>query len=81
MGLADELRAPPLGLHRGQMCTVRLLLDDLETADPEGAAALREVLAGTQLPASTIARRLQAAGWPIGVSTMQRHRRGECRCP
>lgn len=81
MGLADDLRAPTSSLHRGQLCTVRTLLEELDVSDPDGAKALRDVLAQSSMPATVIARRLQAAGWPIGVSTMQRHRRGECQCP
>lgn len=81
MGLADDLRAPaPESYHLGQMCRVRLLLDELDSSDPEGATALRDVMAAKQMQSTLIARRLSDAGFTLSVSSIQRHRRQECRC-
>jgi hypothetical protein len=81
MGLADDLLAPHRSSNRGATCSVELLLGELTAADPEGAAALVTVLADQRFPATTISRRLTGAGWELSAQIIQRHRRGECKCP
>lgn len=79
MSLADELLAPtpPPTVIR---CRVALLLQRLDAQDPEGAAALRSVLA-SEMPGTVIVQRLQNAGIDLTTHALWRHRRGMCRCP
>jgi hypothetical protein len=81
MGLADDLLAPHRSSNRGATCSVQLILVELNNSDPEGAAALATVLADVRFPSTVIARRLSDAGWDIAATVIQRHRRGECKCP
>jgi hypothetical protein len=79
MSLADDLLAPipPPTVIR---CRVALLLQRLDAQDPEGAAALRSVLA-SEMPGTVIVQRLQNAGIDLTIHALWRHRRGTCRCP
>lgn len=74
MSFADEVHAaarPP-----GPRCSFARL--DLPPAD---AADLELVLADATIPASAIAKALQARAIPIKQQTVTRHRQRDCSCP
>ena len=72
--LLDEARA--LTVRKGPPCAV----ESLYIHKPELAAQMREALA-SEVKATAIAAALKARGVDITAHTIQRHRRGECRCP
>lgn len=71
--LADPNYRPP----KGPACTIQLLLD---TLDADTAEHLRGALANPHAASTAIVKALQDAGHRVSANTMQRHRRGECRC-
>jgi hypothetical protein len=75
MGLADALAAPVVA-HRAP-CHVAVLLSALPAADREG---LRAALADPARPSTWIAAVLRANGHDVSAGSVQRHRRGGCRC-
>jgi hypothetical protein len=48
---------------------------------PEDAADLEAALASPEISGTAIARALDGRGIKVSSSTIQRHRRRECRCP
>lgn len=76
MSLADEARAA--NNRRGAVCSVRLLL---QRSTPEDQAELLEALADAEIQSTALARVLRARGIEIGADNLQRHRKGDCRCP
>lgn len=62
-------------------CNVALTIEDLEQRDPEGAQALREAADNPAWACSTLSRTLRARGIDLGMRSLQRHRRRDCRCP
>lgn len=82
MGLADDLLAP-VPTQGGGACHVAAVLAQLDADDPEAAEALRTVIAlpMTVMPATVIERRLADAGYDLGKTSVQRHRRKDCKCP
>lgn len=77
MSLADALaqaKAEPLS---GFRCGVYRILGNLG----EDAHVLRTYLADPSVPGSVIARVLKAHGHEIEATTIQRHRKHECKCP
>ena len=76
MSLLDDIEAETTGT--GPRCTVALLLRGLTDDD---RADLETALANPAIPASAIHRALHKRGHSIGDTTLQRHRRGTCRCP
>ena len=81
MGLADDLLAP--AQPHGGKCSLRMLLARLADEDEDGRDALAAVLAMPmeQMPSTVISRRLTASGYTVSAFSVQRHRRGECKCP
>lgn len=74
MSFIDDVNAasrPP-----GPRCSFARL--DLPDAD---AADLEQVLADAAIPASAIAKALQARGHAIKQQTVTRHRQRDCSCP
>lgn len=72
--LADHLAAAHT--NRGSRCTMAKLLESL--TDPDRDALVKAM--GSEMPGQAIARALRAAGHEISGTTVQRHRRGDCRC-
>lgn len=66
----------------GPFCAVGDLLLELDASRPKVAAAFRAALAtpSRDLPATVLARRLTAAGYPLPKESVQRHRRDDCSC-
>ena len=75
MTLLDEMRAE--ATLKGPACSVRLLLDGMA---PDERADLLSAFADPSILTSVIARVLHKRGYTIGQETLQRHRRGSCRC-
>jgi hypothetical protein len=74
MSLSERLAEYEKPLIGGR-CTVCNLLDQL----PEGEAkSLAEALADPKFSNAGLSRILKAEGYPIGDSTIGRHRRSEC---
>lgn len=82
MGLADDLLAPA-DARGGSSCAVAAVLDVLEASDPDAHAALLTVLdlPIEAMPSTVISKRLKAAGINLGHTSLQRHRRKDCKCP
>lgn len=76
MSLAAALAAQPAA-RRGTPCTVGVVLDGL---DQDDRAAAIQALADRTRTATSIAEALTSIGHPVAKQTVQRHRRGECRC-
>ena len=81
MSFAETLLAPHHAVNRGATCGVALMLVEMDQSDPDAAEALRTVLDDTRMPSTVIAKRLTDGGWDIASAVVQRHRRGECKCP
>lgn len=65
----------------GGVCSVGLLLDDITTDDPDLADEVRAALTNRRLSSTGIMRALRSRGWEITINPIERHRRGECKCP
>lgn len=65
------------GKPKGPMCSVKVALALL---DKERSAKLAAALVTTGITTSQICRVLDGWGQPVGINTIQRHRRGECAC-
>lgn len=74
MSFADEVAA--VSRRPGPQCSFARL-----TLPAEDAADLDAVLADATIPASAIAKALQARGVPIKQQTVTRHRQRDCSCP
>lgn len=74
--LADAIAAAGSKGH-GPRCSVTGLLEKLPKAD---RAELLAILADAATQTSAIHRGLTSLGHTIGLSALQRHRRGECGC-
>lgn len=77
MTLADRLQAQPRG--QGMPCSVAVVLRELP---PEDADALQAALDAPWriVGHAKIEADLAAEGFPVGVGTVGKHRRGNCRC-
>lgn len=83
MSLADDLLQPPdPGAHRGAVCSVKVLCDQLtEDGDLDAAKAVLALVADQRTwSGPAIQRRLKSLGLHLTSAAVQRHRRGECRC-
>lgn len=77
MGLSDRLAGRPPPPVKGPDCTVARLLMSLP---PKEAAALDAALADSGWQAAAIEREAKAEGYRLPQATIQRHRRGLCKC-
>jgi len=79
MGLLDDVTATQAAAKRGGVCTVSVWIDSL-TAE-QRADALAALAPDSGYEATVIHAVIKAKyGFERGVSTVQRHRRGECDC-
>lgn len=60
----------------GGQCSVASLLERL---DPTEQAELLEAL-NADVQAKALSRAMKDRGWDIAAQTIQRHRRGDCKC-
>ena len=75
MGLLDDIKnAQP---RKGSKCSVPALLAAL---DKEDRADIEAAMADPVIASTSIVAILQREGHKIGISTIQRHRRGGCFC-
>lgn len=76
LDLGAQLRAsqPPV---KGPPCTMGVILSEL---DKDDRSALVEALIDRTVEHTTIYRVLTGNGFKVSINTVQRHRRGECRC-
>lgn len=74
--LLDDLAAP-VTTRKGPQCTVGRLLTILSPIERD---RLQEALDNPEWTASGLTRVLVKHGTPMAPQTVQRHRRGECRC-
>lgn len=75
MSLLDEARivaSPP-----GSRCSVALLTSRLDETE---RAELAEAIA-SDVSANAIAKALKGRGYDIFYQSINRHRRGDCKCP
>lgn len=77
MSLLEDL-AVPHASGIGPRCYVAKML--LRLDEPERSAVRTEVM-GDRLDGKELAKRLQSHGIDIAGHSINRHRRGECRCP
>lgn len=63
-------------IYRGPRCSLCLLASELPKDEGK---ALAEALADSMMTHAAITRALRAEGYDIGVNTVTRHRKGECR--
>lgn len=75
MSIRDEALAA--NRKNGSKCRVAVIKAEMSKKD---AAELQEALEDIIIQASSISRVLANRGITIGVTTIQRHRRGECSC-
>ena len=73
-GLRDELNKvnPSIGGGTCHMCDIIVMLSK------EDSEALQEALDSRSFHATMIARALESIGQSVSVSSVRRHRRGEC---
>lgn len=71
------LADPGYRLKRGPACSIPTILAALP---PDQAEFARLALANPHAPGTEIARSLAELGHKVAVCTVQRHRRGDCRC-
>lgn len=72
--LADALADPPLTkarCHTGQV---------LERLEPDDRQALTDAMAGPASSAHIVGALRKALGVQLAAGSMQRHRKGECKC-
>ena len=72
--LADEHPAAPV---KGPPCTMGQIAERLDADD---LAVLDGWMGNRSVTGSWIARQLVRAGHQVAPQTVQRHRRGECKC-
>ena len=77
MSALEALADPNYRPAKGPTCTVTVLLS---TMDDDDADLLRKAMANPYAPTTAIAAALADQGYRITAATLQRHRRGECRC-
>ena len=77
MSLEERLAAPPTAT--GRICAVRELLDSITSANEK--AALIRALENKAWGHSALTRELKEEGYDISLRQIERHRRGECKCP
>lgn len=74
MGLRDELDRK----HPGGLCSVKLLLDEL---DVSVADEILELLNDPTVSSGSLARLMKKKGWRhVGGHAFARHRRKDCKC-
>jgi len=80
-GLLDDVLADPHD-PGGRPCSLDRLFNDLNASgDQQTADELAQLLWGAQYAhiwATVIGRKLAERGLKVGVSSLQRHRRGDC---
>lgn len=74
--LLDQIRANVNG-PGGPVCTVKMLS---ETFTPDDYADLLAAFSEPLVPTAAIWRALDQRGINVSQGSLQRHRRGECRC-
>lgn len=72
------LADPAYRVKKGPECSIPTILAALP---PDQAEFARLALANPHAPGTEIARSLADLGHKVAVCTVQRHRRGDCRCP
>jgi len=70
--LLSDIRRTP-----GTSCWVAILLPELQ---PEDRQTFLAAIDDPTIPATKLAEALQVLGHDIGAHSLQRHRRGLCRC-
>ena len=78
MGLLDNLANPDYRPPSGPECGVRIVLDLM---DDKTRKTLIAALDNPHAPSTKISVALSEMGHRTSAHTVQRHRRGECRCP
>ena len=73
MSLTDDIESSRR--RQGGTCTVPALVDAVGADRDDLLAAL-----ASDTPSTAIARALRGRGHYIGSTTLNRHRRGDCRC-
>mgnify|MGYP007090086211 FL=1 len=77
MSSLESLASPDYRPRRGPNCSIALII---ETADEATRELFAAALANPHAPGTDIAKAMAERGYPMPAHTLQRHRRGECRC-
>lgn len=77
MTLADQLASAKGGSNQGFACSVGTLLRTLEG---EQLAELRRFLDDPSVAHAALERAIKAEGHFVGVGSIGKHRRHDCRC-
>lgn len=77
MSLADRIAEQNVGVRRGPSCHVSHLLDQLPDRDRDDVL---EALDNGTVTTTAIFRALRNDGHATSLSSLARHRRGDCRC-
>lgn len=77
MALLDDLANPEYRAPTGPVCSLGILLKQL---DKKTVDTLNAALTNPHAPSTKISQALTDLGHRITSHTVQRHRRGECRC-
>jgi hypothetical protein len=76
MALSSRLNQPPRSVH-GSPCSIGTLLATLTGGELE---AFKTMLGSTEWNATAIYDAVRDEGYEIGRQSINRHRRGACRC-
>lgn len=78
MSFTDEVTALDTTLQRGGVCSVAIWRGK---QSPEVRAEFDAALLNDDVTAKAIWLAMKGRGFGSDVSTVQRHRRGDCKCP
>lgn len=75
--LLDNLADPNYRPRRGPNCSIALIVS---TLDPDTAELFHAAMDNPYAPGTEIAKAMAERGYQMPAHSLQRHRRGECRC-
>lgn len=78
MSMLDDLANPAYRPVKGPDCSMGILLS---TVDKETQTLIMAAMANQYAPSTLIAEALTERNHRISANVVQRHRRGQCRCP
>lgn len=75
MSFLDDIKQ--LNVDKGPTCAVAIWLT---TATPDAVQGFHAAAAEMSVPSTVIAKVMAKHGFTAGYNSVQRHRRGECKC-
>ena len=76
LSLLEEIES--LSTKQGPLCRVKLVLDEME---PGEADEFRRLMDVPRYSANAFVKAFKKRGHDVPEGTVQRHRRGGCKCP